>query len=147
MKGVGYPQFYLSGDVVEFPPSWKSKNNSFGSLAHTYIKNCVDNLERMCNTTFKQANVPMNPLYHPETDTTRLCSPSEHSKHRSLIGSANWMITLGQFDINYAVNTLAQYCVAPHVGHLEELQRIFGYLKLHPRGMLLIDLSEQFCRQ
>ena len=77
------------------------------------LKNCVDNLERMCNTTFKQANVPMNPLYHPETDTTKLCSPSEHSKYRSLIGSANWMITLGRFDINYAVNTLAQYCVAP----------------------------------
>ena len=57
------------------------------------------------------------------------------------------MITLGRFDINYAVNTLAPYCVAPRVGHLEELQRIFGYLKLHPRGMLLIDLSEPFCRQ
>ena len=125
----------------------EDKNVSFGLSAHTYIKNCVENLERMCNTTFKQANIPMNPLYHPETDTTRLCSPSEHSKFRSLIGSANWMITLGRFDINYAVNTLAQYCVSPRVGHLEELQRIFGYLKLHPRGMLLIDLSEQFCRQ
>ena len=49
----------------------------------------------------------MNPLYHPETDTTKLCSPSEHSKYRSLIGSANWMITLGRFDVNYVVNTLS----------------------------------------
>ena len=45
MKGVGYPQFYLGGDVVEFPPSWKSKNVSFGLSAHTYIKNCVSYLE------------------------------------------------------------------------------------------------------
>ena len=57
MKGAGYPQFYLGGDVVDFPPSWKSKNVSFGLSAHTYIKNCVENLEQICNTTFKQANV------------------------------------------------------------------------------------------
>ena len=81
MKGAGYPQFYLGGDVVEFPPSWKSKKVSFGLSAHTYIKNCVSNLEQMCNTTFKQANVPMNPLYHLETDTTSLCSPSKRSKY------------------------------------------------------------------
>ena len=108
MKGVGYPQFYLGGDVAEFPPSWKSKNVSFYLSDHTYIKNCVSNLEQICNTTFAHTNTPMNPLYHPETDTTALCSTSEHSKYRSLIGSANWMITLGRFDINYAVNTLAQ---------------------------------------
>ena len=57
------------------------------------------------------------------------------------------MITLGRFDINYAVYILAQYCVASRVGHLEELQRIFVHLKLHPRDMLLIDLSELFCRK
>ena len=115
MKGVGYPQFYLGGDVVEFPPSWKSKNVSFGLSAHTYIKNCVGNLEQICNTTFKHANVPMNQLLHPEIDTTAFC----HSKYRSLIRSANWMISLGRFDINYGVNTLAQYCVAPCISHFE----------------------------
>ena len=68
------------------------------------------------------------------------------SRYPSLLGSANWMITLGRFDINYAANTLAQYCVAPRLGHLQALQRIFGYLKLHPRGMLLIDNSFPSCR-
>ena len=93
---VGYPRFYLGGDVVEFPPSWKSKNVSFCLSAHTYIKNCVGNLElRMYNTTFKHENIPMNPLYNPEIDKTALCSPSNHPKYRSLSGGANWMITLG----------------------------------------------------
>ena len=45
------------------------------------------------------------------------------------------------------MNTLAYYCVAPRIGHFEESQRIFGYLKIHPRGMLLIELSEPFCRK
>ena len=124
MKGVGYLQFYLGGDVVNLPPTWKDHNVSFSLLAHTYINNWTKNLERMCNTTFKPTSVLMNPLHHAETDVSELCSPAEHSKYRSLLGSANWVITLGRFDINYAVNTLAQYCVAPRKGHLEALQRI-----------------------
>jgi hypothetical protein len=54
MKGVGYPQFHLGGDVVEFPPTWKQHNVTFGLSSHTYIKNCVENLERICGTTFRK---------------------------------------------------------------------------------------------
>ena len=118
MKGVEYPQFYLGGNVVAFTPTWKEHNVTYGLSAHTYIKNCVTNLERMCNTTFKPVSVPFHPDYHAELDTSDLCSPSDMSRYPSLLGSANWMITLGRFDINYAVNTLAQYCVAPRLGHL-----------------------------
>ena len=146
MKGVGYPQFYLGGDVNTLPPTWKEHNVTYGLSAHTYIKNCVPNLERMCDTTFKPVSVPFHPDYHAELDTTDLCSPPDMTRYRSLLGSANWMITLGRFDINYAVNTLAQYCVAPRLGHLQALQRIFGYLKQHPQGMLLIDTSFPSCR-
>jgi len=142
MKGVGYPQFYLGGDVVEFPPSWKQHNVTFGLSSHTYIKNCVENLERMCDTNFKKVSVPHDPNYHPELDNTELISAKDQSKYRSLLGSANWMVTLGRFDIHYAVNTMAQYTVAPREGHFLALQRIFGYLKQHPRAMLTIDSSE-----
>jgi hypothetical protein len=142
MKGVGYPQFYLGGDVVEFPPSWKDHGVTFGLSSHTYIKNCVENLERMCDTNFRKVSVPHDPNYHPELDNSELCSAKEQSKYRSLLGSANWMVTLGRFDIHYAVNTLAQYTVAPRQGHFLALQRIFGYLKQHPRAMLTIDSSD-----
>ena len=142
MKGVGYPQFYLGGDVVDFPPSWEEHNVSFGLSTHTYIKNCIENLERMCSTTFKRVSVPHDPNYHPELDTTELCSSADQSKYRSLLGSANWMVTLGRFDISYSVNTFAQYGIAPREGHFLALQRVFGYLKQHPRAMLLIDSSD-----
>ena len=90
----------------------------------------------MFDTTFKPVSVPFHLNYHAKLDTTDLCSPSDLTRYRSLLGSANLMITLGRFDTNYAVNTLAQYyCVAPRLGHLKALQRIFGYLKQHPRGM------------
>ena len=37
MKGVGYPQFYLGGDVVDLPPIWKDHNVSFGLSYINYI--------------------------------------------------------------------------------------------------------------
>jgi hypothetical protein len=48
--------------------------------------------------------------------------------YKSLLGSANWIVTLGRFDIAYAVNTLSRYTMAPREGHLYALQRVFGYL-------------------
>ena len=106
----------------------------------------MKNLENMCSTEFKPVSVPFKPDYHAELDDSALCGPADMSKYRSLLGSANWMITLGHFDINYAVNTLAQYCVAPRLGYLQALQQIFGYLKKHPRGMLIVDPSYPTCR-
>ena len=147
MKGVGYPQFYLGGDVVQLPSSWKEHNISYGLSAHTYIGNCVPNLERMCDTTFKHVSVPFNPNYHAETDTSDFCSSSDMSRYRSLLGSANWVITLGRFDIQYAVSTLAQYCIAPRDGHFQALQRILGSLKEHPLGAILMDSSPPSCRK
>jgi hypothetical protein len=142
MKGVGYPQFYLGGDVVESPPSWKQNNITFGLSSHTYIKNCVENLEQMCDTNFQEVGVPHDPNYHPELDTTELISAKDQLKYWSLLGSANWMVTLGRFDIHYAVNTMAQYTVALRQGHFLALQQIFGYLKQYPLAMLAIDSSE-----
>ena len=142
MKGVGYPQFYLGGDVVELPPSSRSHNiSSYSLFAHTYINNCLVNLERMCQTTFKPSSVPFSISYHAVLDQSAFCSPLDMTHYRSFLWSANWMITLGRFDIAYAVNTLAQYCCVPRLGHLHALQHIFGYLKLHPHGMLLVDTS------
>ena len=40
-----------------------------------------------------------------------------------------WAVSIGRFDIAVHVMTLGRYRAAPHIGHLERLQRIYGYLK------------------
>ena len=40
----------------------------------------------------------------------------------------NWRITLGQYDIMFAVGNLVQYSVAPQQGHLAHVMQNFGYL-------------------
>ena len=49
-------------------------------------------------------------------------------KYQSLIGSIQWAISLGRFDIATAVMTLSAYRSSPRVGHLERAKRIVSYL-------------------
>ena len=110
------------------------------SSAETYIRNCLPRLAKLCNKEqFAKSNSPMDDSYHPEMDTTELCNPETISKYRSLIGSANWIITLGHFDIQYAVNTFARYSHTPREGHFKALQQIFGYLRKWNKGKIVIN--------
>jgi len=90
---------------------------------------------------------PFSEDYYPELEETELLSPPEILKYKSLLGSGNWLITLGRFDIQYAISTLAQYSMAPRQGHMIQLQRVFGYLAKYPSGMIPIDISLPHIRE
>ena len=81
---------------------------------------------------------PMSESLHPELDGTFLLNPVRHSQHRSLVGSANWLVTLGQFDEAYSTNTFSRFAMQPREGHLKGIIRVFGYLKRHHKGKILI---------
>ena len=97
----------------------------------------------MCDKqNFSRANTPFSDSYHAELEDSPLCDSEKISKYKSLIGSANWIITLGRFDIAYAVSTLSRYSVAPREGHFDDMTRVFGYLSKFPDGKLVIDPTE-----
>jgi len=64
------------------------------------------------------------------------------STYRTFVGSANWIITLGRFDICFAVSSLARYLMAPRQGHLLAIIKVFGYLKHTINGKIVIDISD-----
>ena len=107
--------------------------------ARTYISNAIEKLETTIGKVFPTYNSPMSEIYHPETEASPFLNPIDHSKFRSLIGCANWIIILGRFDIAYAVNTLSRFSQAPREGHLTAMIRVFGYLKKWMKGAILID--------
>ena len=78
---------------------------------------------------FSTHKSPMAEGAHPELDDSPLLSTIDHSKFRSLVGCANWLVTLGRFDVAYAVNALSRFSMAPRQGHLDAMVRVFGYLK------------------
>ena len=56
-----------------------------------------------------------------------------------MVGSANWLITLGRFDIAYSVNTFSRHSMQPRQGHLIGMIRVFGYLNKFWKGRILVD--------
>jgi hypothetical protein len=103
LKGVGAPKYYLGGNIDDVKDKQWQEEGVFTALsAWTYIKNVMEKLQQLCGVEqFCKKKSPMNYLYHPETDDTPLLDAEHASKYRGLIGSANWIIALGQFDIAY----------------------------------------------
>jgi Reverse transcriptase (RNA-dependent DNA polymerase) len=124
LKGVGEPEYYLGGDITITPEA------KVALTAQTYILRAVEKYEDVFGgAAFRMYQTPMEEQYHPELDESDFLTAKETSLFRGLIGSANWMITLGRFDIHYAVNTLSRFSMAPRQTHLQAMIRVFGYLK------------------
>jgi hypothetical protein len=140
LKGIGMPEYYLGGNVDEIQESRYVNEGIVTALsARTYIENVVEKLEDLCATNFGKFKTPMSALYHPEMDESPLLDELHTSMYRALVGSANWIITLGRFDVAYASNTMARFCQKPREGHFRAMMRLFGYLKVWSKGRILVD--------
>ena len=78
-------------------------------------------------------------ILHLEIDDSPTLNPARHSQFRSLVGFANWLVTLGRFDVVYAVNTFSRFSMQPREGHFKGMIRLFGYLKKFRKGKIMID--------
>jgi hypothetical protein len=81
----------------------------------------------------------MEPKYHPELDTSPHLSDDMHARYRMMVGSLNWLVTLGRWDVHYAAQTLARYSQAPREGHMEAMERVYGYLKHYAKRQNVYD--------
>ena len=48
--------------------------------------------------------------------------------YQSLIGSMQWAVSIGQMDVQIAVMSMSSFWEQPHVGHLERLKHMVGFL-------------------
>jgi hypothetical protein len=84
----------------------------------------------------KEYSSPMEEGDHPELDLTQELDQDGIRLYQSLIGALQWAVTLGRFDILVGVTTMSSFRVAPRQGHVERLQRMYGYLKRQPDGAI-----------
>ena len=90
---------------------------------------------------FPMFKTPMDSNYHPEEDDSPLLDMEYVTRYQAMVGSLNWAISIGCFDIQYATTTMARYSHAPREGHMKAVKRIFGYLKKFSKAKLPIDLE------
>ena len=112
LKGVGPPDFYLGATVGRVSGDFNSKKSTTTLSAKIYIQNLIAKLEKEIGA-LRFYTTPIDPEYRPELDATPLCTPEEASIYRMLIGSAQWAVTLGRIDIQYATTMLARYGMCP----------------------------------
>ena len=96
LKGVGVPEYYLGGNVEQLNEHWSKQGITMGFSSRTYVGNIIPKFEALFNQELKRIKTPMAEDYHPEIDESPELSPDEASKYRSVIGSLNWIITLGR---------------------------------------------------
>ena len=140
LKGTGVPEHYLGGNVDQHKNEQKKDDVTWSQSARTYITNVTAKIEKMFEVELRHYQSPMDSSYKPEIDDTRLLTPLEITKYQMLVGCANWVITLGRWDVYYATVTLARYNVAPREGHQKAMLRIFGYLKHYKKWKITYDI-------
>ena len=122
IKGDG-PLDYHLGITYERDPD--------GTLyyhARKYIDRMNEMYERLFKTKPKPHSSPLEKGDHPEIDESELLNREGITQYQSIIGSLQWLVTLGRFDVATAVMTMSRFRAAPRVGHLERLKRICGYV-------------------
>ena len=108
-----------------------------------FIEKLNGSYEKLFGEKPKQnVSSPLEKGDHPELDTSELLDAQGISIYQSLIGSLQWAVSIGRFDINTAVMTLSGFRVAPRRGHLERAKRVCGYLSKMRHGAIPIRTSE-----
>jgi len=139
-KGVGSPEYYLGGDIKISYDGDSIKD--LVTSAKTYIGRICGKVEETMGWKLRRFMSPMDTNYHPEIDDSDFLIGKDISAYRMMVGSLNWLITLGRYDIHYATGSLARHMMIPREGHLHAMRRIFGYLRAHPDFCIRYDTEE-----
>ena len=81
----------------------------------------------------------MSTDYLPELDTTDELKSDGVQYYQELIGILRWAVELRRVDILLETALMSTYMASPRVGHLNQLYRMFGFLKLYPKRKLAFD--------
>ncbi len=108
LKGVGQPEYYDGADVRLNP-----ETGYYEMSATTYVKNVCEKLEKLYDMQLKSYGSPMDKDDHPELDESEFLPDDLINRYQMLVGCAQWAVTLGRWDIQYATNTMARFAHQP----------------------------------
>jgi hypothetical protein len=108
-----------------------------------YIEKLTKNYERLFGDLPKQnVSSPLEKGANPELDTSELLDFQGIETYQSMIGALQWTVTIGRLDITTAVMTMSGFRIAPRIGHLDRLRRIYGYLSKMRHACIRVRTEE-----
>jgi hypothetical protein len=126
------PNYYLGNDLKQLP------NGRYHISTATYTKEMIRKYQADYQTVRKETS-PMESKYHPEMDESPLLLADGTREYQRIIGTCQWLIVAGRFDLCYAVSSLSRFSSAPRQDHLKHARRIMGYLRKFPRRGYVIN--------
>jgi hypothetical protein len=80
----------------------------------------VESYKQMLNENpLSKANSPLDSNDHPEVNTSKFLDEDGIQQYQSLIGSMQWAISIGHFDIAVHVMSMSSFRTLPWRGHLD----------------------------
>jgi hypothetical protein len=120
------PSYYLGNDLKQLP------NGRYHISTGTYTKEVIRKYQSDYQTVPKEVS-PMELKYHPESDDSPLLQKDDAQEYQRIIGSCQWLIVAGRFDLCYAISLLSRFSSAPRQGHLKHARKVMRYLRKFPR--------------
>ena len=140
-KSIGQPTQYLGNKVSKV--TMENGVLAWCFSSSQYIQNAVKNVETFLAKTSKK--LPPNPKspwttnYRPEVDISPELGNANAAYYQSLIGILRWICELGRVDITMETSAMASMMASPREGHLNQLYRMFAFLKARHNGAMVFD--------
>ena len=122
-KGGGPLEYHLGCDYK------LDKDGTLIAQPIKYISKILESFKKMFpGEHFINSKSPHEKNDHPELDNSESCNKEQITQYMSMIGQLQWAITLGRYDILAQVMSMSRFRLAPKIGHLERMKRLYGYL-------------------
>ena len=91
LKGVGYPEYYLGGNIEVLGEGWTQDHLNLALSSETYVKNVIPKyIKLLKKESLRSYGTPTSSTYHPEVDESDLVKDKDIILlYRSMIGSLN----------------------------------------------------------
>ena len=103
------------------------------------VKNVKEVLAKKGRRLPTKCYTPLATDYRPGLETSAELKADGVQYYQELIGVLRWAVELGRVDILLETLLMLTHLALPRSGHLDQVYRMFGYLKLYPRGKLAFD--------
>jgi hypothetical protein len=110
LKGVGPLTYHLGRDY------FSDKEGTLCYGPRKYIPKMIGQYENMFGCKPREYSSPLEKGDHPEVDTSELLDASGIKKYQTMIGSLQWAVSLGRFDIQTATMTMSRFRAALRQG-------------------------------
>ena len=92
----------------------------------TYISKILDSFHQIFpGESLSEVKSPLDKNDHPDLDNSDLASDDLITKFMCMVGQLQWAVILGRYGILAHVMSMSSFRLAPKVGHIERMKRIY----------------------